>query len=435
MTNAGVQRLYVKRLAENDNSKQQVYLGGDFTALSIFPYGEVTSYPGGKVPNFKASIDMAWLLNDGTLCPAPGAQLILYPQYPEVRLSGFLKGCSGAPSGLFRHEPLATRYRLTGRKLFLGITSDARIIAYAVPQDSEAGRAVDNLIPPDTSGVFHEIRLFETVDRKLLMLRELKRIHLAGWIDSKRLQRDGTVISYNSPNAGGYTLEAELGIIPNGRAEPDFMGWEVKQYGVNAFDKLNSSRITLMTPEPDRGFYGENGTAAFVRRYGYPDQSGIEDRLNFSSVHRYGQRNARTGLTLVLDGYNPAQENKLAVDGGIHLVDESGSIAAGWSFAKILEHWRVKHAQAVYVPSMSRKAEIIQYSYGSIVRLGEQSDFTLALKAITGTQVFYDPGIKLEKASTSKSKVKARSQFRVLTKDLNALYKNMTDVDLLQQFN
>jgi len=27
-------------------------------------------------------------------------------------------------------------------------------------------------------------------------------------------------------NRGGYTLEAELGITPNGYSEPDFMGWE-----------------------------------------------------------------------------------------------------------------------------------------------------------------------------------------------------------------
>ncbi|MEO0062747.1 MAG: hypothetical protein RLZZ08_1307, partial [Pseudomonadota bacterium] len=32
-----------------------------------------------------------------------------------------------------------------------------------------------------------------------------------------------------------YTLEAELGITPNGIAEPDFQGWEVKQYGVRDF--------------------------------------------------------------------------------------------------------------------------------------------------------------------------------------------------------
>ena len=46
-------------------------------------------------------------------------------------------------------------------------------------------------------------------------------------------------------------------IIPNGRSEPDYMGWEMKAY--------SSGRITLMTPEPDGGMYGEAGVKAFVR--------------------------------------------------------------------------------------------------------------------------------------------------------------------------
>ncbi len=33
-------------------------------------------------------------------------------------------------------------------------------------------------------------------------------------------------------------LEAELGVTPNGYSEPDFMGWEIKQFGVKKFDKI-----------------------------------------------------------------------------------------------------------------------------------------------------------------------------------------------------
>ena len=53
-------------------------------------------------------------------------------------------------------------------------------------------------------------------------------IHELGWIESKRLNSDGKAISYRAPNGGGYTLEAELGIVPNGVSEPDYLGWEVK---------------------------------------------------------------------------------------------------------------------------------------------------------------------------------------------------------------
>ncbi|WP_425294886.1 MvaI/BcnI family restriction endonuclease [Neomesorhizobium albiziae] len=42
---------------------------------------------------------------------------------------------------------------------------------------------------------------------------------------------------------------------PNGYAEPDFVGWEVKQYGVNNFTAYRAeSPVTLMTPEPTGGF-------------------------------------------------------------------------------------------------------------------------------------------------------------------------------------
>jgi hypothetical protein len=39
----GAARFYAKRLAPNDNSKNQVYLGGGFGALNIIPHGEVES--------------------------------------------------------------------------------------------------------------------------------------------------------------------------------------------------------------------------------------------------------------------------------------------------------------------------------------------------------------------------------------------------------
>ena len=37
----GAVRFYAKRLAPNDNSKNQVYLGGGFGALNIIPHGDI----------------------------------------------------------------------------------------------------------------------------------------------------------------------------------------------------------------------------------------------------------------------------------------------------------------------------------------------------------------------------------------------------------
>ena len=41
MQDAGAKRFYAKRLAPNDNSKNQVYLGGGFDALNIIPHGDI----------------------------------------------------------------------------------------------------------------------------------------------------------------------------------------------------------------------------------------------------------------------------------------------------------------------------------------------------------------------------------------------------------
>src|SRR5947209_5977292 len=87
----GCKRLYIKELAENDNSKNQVYLGPDFQAVNILPNTGIYAEPG-KEGLMKANLDFAWINGEGHLNIAPHAKLILYPQYPEVRFSGFLLG-------------------------------------------------------------------------------------------------------------------------------------------------------------------------------------------------------------------------------------------------------------------------------------------------------------------------------------------------------
>ena len=42
----GCERLFIKRLSKNDNSKQQVYLGPDFDVLSSFPHTEIMQKQG-----------------------------------------------------------------------------------------------------------------------------------------------------------------------------------------------------------------------------------------------------------------------------------------------------------------------------------------------------------------------------------------------------
>jgi hypothetical protein len=116
----GAEQVFCKHLSENDNSKQQIYLGGSFEALSFFPHGEITVHVELKLPNFKASLNLFWVGAE-TVERAPGTQLILYPKYPEVRLSGFLSGCKTAPAEHLRQIPREERRGTDGRVLILGI--------------------------------------------------------------------------------------------------------------------------------------------------------------------------------------------------------------------------------------------------------------------------------------------------------------------------
>ena len=67
-------------------------------------------------------------------------------------------------------------------------------------------------------------------------------MHREGWLSGRKLTAAGP-IPYAAPNAGGFTLEAELGITPNGIAAPDFLGWEVKQHDVGRLDRIEGEGL------------------------------------------------------------------------------------------------------------------------------------------------------------------------------------------------
>lgn len=92
--------------------------------------------------------------------------------------------------------------------------------------------------------------------------------------------------------------------------------------------------------------------------------------------------------------------------------------------------WNRKHAQAVYVPAERTDTPTLQYRYGSTVQLGEGTDFLKLIRAISLGHVYYDPGIKLEDASTSKPRTKRRSQFRIKAGNLHSLYTTFQSVGL-----
>lgn len=412
----GATSVFCKPLAENDNSKQQIYLGSSLEVVQMFPFREVEAEKRGKDSTYKAKLDFYWIGEDFSE-HAKGAQLILYPQYPEVRLSGFLRGCSHAPNEHLRPIPKESRLFNNGpdgRILFFGTTNNGETFAYLACAGSTLAK---EFLRNNVQGVYRQDSVFFVLpilgqDSRTILLGKLSEIREGGWQPSIRLNKAGVVVPYKARNGGGYTLEALLGIKPNGRSEPDFMGWEIKAYSGN--------RVTLMTPEPDGGMYGNHGVKAFIRKYGSPSGN---DTLYFTGTHRVNNRNPKTGLTLAVRGFNPSRKVIEDVGGAVELLTDTGHCAAAWSFSNLMVSWNKKHAQAAYVPYESEKVAAPAYRYLSPALLGEGTDFNRYLSAMHTGLVIFDPGSKVMNASTAKSSVKARSQFRMSVQHLSELYQ------------
>jgi hypothetical protein len=421
MAAMGAVRLYFKELAANDNSKNQFYMGPNLDALNVLPVGDVVAAVGstGK-PILKAPVRLSWLSPDGAPCPAADAQVIYYPQYPEARLSSLIRGCPAAPSAL-----LASRQ--PGRILVLGVTREASVIAFlAVPGSSLAAEIAAGPVR-SIHGVLSEMPLMP--DDRAQLLSALRAVADRGWVSAVRMLGDGSTVRCAGPNCGGLTLEALLGVRPNSVAGPDYAGWEVKQHSVTNLERPRSGTLTLMTPEPDGGVYRTQGVEAFIRRYGYVDTLGRSDRLNFGGRHVVGAANTRTGLSLRLVGFDLERCAITDALGGLELVGDDGDVAARWSFAKLINHWRTKHAKCVYVPSVHRATDVVEYRYGHRVELGQGTSFELLAVALSDGVVFYDPGLKLENASSSHPKHKRRNQIRVGFRGLAELYEVFESVD------
>lgn len=421
----GATRFFAKELAPNDNSKNQIYLAGNFSVLNVLPHSHIIEdnsiIASSTRYRSKAQLDFYWFKNS-KIYKADHAKLILYPKYSEVRLSGFLRGCENAPNHILKD-------RSSGRVLILGIHPDKKIIAEVFNQDDVETKILRDAIASGSKiGALVEITDTHTDEVKLIT--ELKRIHTGGWHNAIKLSA-GKITSYSAQNAGGYTLEALLGIDANSSAGPDIYGWEVKQYSVKDFIRFTAkSLVTLFTPEPDDGYYRSAGIHAFVHKYGYPDKRGVLGRRNFGGTYNTAKGfHPDTGLKLVLNGYDAKTLRITNTNGYVALVDRKDEIAASWSFKAILQHWTNKHTKAVYVPSLKR-TKPMQFAYGDYIEVFQQTDALLFLQAISNGTVNYDPAIKLEKSTGSAFTLKRRSQFRIAHKNLPGLYHTSKTISL-----
>jgi len=435
MRRLGATKIIFKALANNDNTKQQIYLGADFDVIKAIPSGEV--YAGGvskKGPIFKAPLNFYWVDSDGNTDQAPNTQIILYPKYPEIRMSGFLQGTNRKSTITPRHlmQPPTLEERAeridVHRYLILGINNNT-VWAYCSSWQDQMAQELNALIAQKSvntvASIFHELpSTGPTSEEKLLV--KLKKIHDMGEIESCKLDKEGISKPYKAQNGAGYTLEAQFGIRPNGSPDPDFMDWELKAHSGDA--------VTLMTPEPNMGIYIEQGLKAFLDSYATRKQL---KRLDFASIHKVGKFNKKTSLTMRMEGYDPESGEIIDPDGGLVLRDVDGNLAAGWRFAKVIDHWKNKHANTCYVPYSANKTigSTPKYHFGPKVTLGKDTSLTLFLEGLYSSTIYYDPGtnMKLEfgkRLGKEKWTPKKRNQFRAKWKQIHKLYSNIREVDL-----
>lgn len=422
----GAKRFLIKALANNDNSKNQIYLGADFEVIRAIPSGDVYADGiSGKGSIFKAPLNFFWINADGDTDHAASAQIILYPDYPETRMSGFMRGTDRtkgiAPSHLMQPPTREERQqRMTmNRYLILGI-NETTIWAFCTSWDDDLQQEVKALIDSGkttvVASVFYEYKTSQRTSEEKLLER-LHEIYQRGPIASCRLNAAGELLEYRAQNGAGYTLEAQFGITPNGSPDPDFMDWEIKSHSGGA--------VTLMTPEPNLGTYLDN-LEVFLRQYGTNIQ---ETRLDFASRHDVGVTNPKSTLTMRLEGYDPATGKVTDPQGGLMLRDQDGNLAAGWKFEKVIQHWKNKHTNTCYVSYAAIREEQTTYQFGPKVTLGKGTSLDKLLRALHSSTIYYDPGVNM-KLINGNWRPKKRNQFRVAWRNVHTLYSNLIEVDL-----
>ena len=410
--------LRVKELGPNNNSKNQIYLAPDLADLSWIPIHSRSEIIGSsRKPNASRSpllhrgINFAWV-GERSVSAAPFAQLIYYPQYPEVRLSGLLRGSPSSPSSLLQ---IGARGQEPGRFLILAVDDRHCVLAVLVSRDSRiAAELRAERSGSDKSTLLWQVPLrnngsaASSVD---LLCNQLCRIQQLGWVPGERLKPDGNVVSYNSRNGGGYTLERHLGIRSNPSQEPDYLGIEIKQF--------SSDRVTIFDVSPDGGEFTNRAHLEFFSRHG---------RLN-QNRHRYDFTFRSKEHEVVLDGYS---NGKITSSTGSVMLCKGSSLLMAWSFERLMEKWERKHALAAFIQSESDNDGNGNriYRFSGPVELGVGARFNRFLLGVEQGQIRVDPGVHLDFDSRRNSwgSPKTRTPFRVRAKRLGDLYEESTQL-------
>ena len=422
-----VSRVFYKHLAINDNSKNQPYLGSGWDIVSILPLGQISEYVSSRRSNFKCSINFYWLNNSGQLCHAPNSKLILYEKYPEVRLSGFIRGCTDrARIGRLMNAP---REETLQRTLILGITRDKRILAY-VREFSESLEKQLKEITLESFGALTEIQITSGIASIDQLKCKVMEIRDRGWCRARYLADNNGILEPillgNHNNAHGMTLEAELGIPHNSRSSPDWRGWEFKAKKINDSRQASYAKpVTLMTPAPDGGLYSSN-FENFIYAYG-KQRNSSPLRFDFNGTHYYDLICSATQLKLQIVGF---ENGDIQPGGAILLLDPGDNVVSSWSFSTLLKIWNNKHQRFVIIPAMVRLTRgYTECKYLGQISYGINTDFRLFLNALINSIIKYDPGCRID--PNSRVIKRERHQFRISSLNLSNLYKKFWhNVDL-----
>ena len=185
MMGLGASNIYAKKLSPNDNSKNQAYFGGHLTDLPFIPTGEIvasvsdskkTSSYKTKI-KYQASLNLSWVDANGLIYEAPNSKLIYYPQYPEVRFSGFLRGSKVDASKWMLPDK---KGRSKGRWLILGVTKDKSIFAYLVTPECNLSNELASADYTKISKVFWQLNIppvASNLSTRDILIRKLLEIH------------------------------------------------------------------------------------------------------------------------------------------------------------------------------------------------------------------------------------------------------------------
>jgi hypothetical protein len=461
LTKLGCDMAVLKLLPKNANDKNQVYVSADYgslhrtfsLALADRGAGTSTKKPDTSGRRILEAVfcDFSWVDAAMSMVRARGVRVIIYPQYPEARLSSFQTIDARMPRALSveftKAEPDRTRLLVLGRQ-----PGGACVAMLYVDVPDAVCAELASLPGLEGSRVCKVLDLGFSGSTKLFaQLAPLMNVPLRGC----RLDQSGRTLPFTGTQVCGYTLEHALGIVPNSDMDGDIYGIELKTH--------TQPKVTLFTPEPDFGLYAQSFDA-FMKTHGYLTAEGD---YRVTGVHRAGVRNKKSGLTLRVREYRLGAEGldgslnwlrntdgsraafpydpNTALAGKMDAVEvvleaDSGSVAAGWSLERLMNNWGVKHNQAVFItadksanqdPDELAAGYAYKVKYSSRVLWCQHSSAERLLKAIHEGVIFLDPAPKLVPGDPASNKRRAQWRVNDIRKAVHNLYEQVEIRDLM----